>query len=166
LGDYKSALVDVVQDMKGAPVKASVYITGLVSIATLVKTRPTETEFKVLLFNSANDLLMLSDAVRNVESDNYVTDTVLSIKDSRISFWNFGVCTLAYKHDFGRGLAIYESRCKHVLPHWLEMHKHVADVGILGRWVRLKRAMVDYDVNAEEWTADGKAKDTSPVAGS
>ena len=31
------------------------------------------------------------------------------------------------------------------------MHRNIVDVGVLGRWIYLRREMEDYDISDEEW---------------
>ena len=37
-------------------------------------------------------------------------------------------------------------------PRWVEYVDRVVDVGFMGRWWRMEEAMLEYDVNEEEWT--------------
>ena len=49
----------------------------------------------------------------------------------------------------------FDANCSLVKPRWVDFHKQVVDVGFLGRWTSLRKAMFEFDVNQDEWDKDG-----------
>ncbi|XP_071118872.1 mitochondrial import inner membrane translocase subunit Tim29-like [Haliotis cracherodii] len=156
--DYKTVVVETIQDIKKQPVKSSFYISTLAGLGWLYKTNPSETSFRTQLIHSSQDLLLIGEPIRNPTSDNHIQDLSLTLKDGKLRFLSLGILTLVWRTQHSHWTGLYDAQCKQLKPQWSEFHKHIVDVGVLGRWIYLDKAMIDYDINTEEWDEDGKSK--------
>ncbi len=165
LNDYKEAGRDAWSDMKARPIKSAVYITTLGTVVYFCKHNPTEASYKVQLQNNANDLLLLSDLIRNPVSDSYVQKMRNAYNAGLVRRLNLGVCSLMWLDNYDPGVDVYPAQCKPLKVGWLDMKDRIVDVGVLDRWIYMERALVDFDVNPVEWEeAERRAKETpTPV---
>ncbi|XP_046566674.1 mitochondrial import inner membrane translocase subunit Tim29-like [Haliotis rubra] len=156
--DYKTVVVETIQDIKKYPMKSSIYISTLAGLGLLYKTNPSETSFRTRLIHSSQDLLLVGEPIRNPTSDNHIQDLALTLKDGKLRFTSLGILTLVWRTQHSHWSGLYDAQCKQLKPQWSEFHKHVVDVGVLGKWIYLDKAMIDYDINPEEWDEDGRSK--------
>lgn len=162
--DYKAAVLDAVQDMKDAPRKATFYISLLTSGAVLAKTSPSESHFETALSDCHHDLLLLGDPIRNRQSDDHIQTIQMYYREGRIRYTNCGLFSLIWLAGYKPAVDTFDARCKLVRPQWLDFHKQVLDVGVLGRWFYLRKAMHEFDVNPDEWDAEGHRVKSTPTA--
>ncbi|XP_050407256.1 mitochondrial import inner membrane translocase subunit Tim29 [Patella vulgata] len=149
--DYKMVFIELGEDMKAKPLKSSIYCSILAASAVLFKTNPSENSFRTLMVESANDLALVGDPIRNTSSDNYMQNLINNHKDGRVHYVSLGLFSLIYLTDYRNSLGLYAAKCKYVKPRWSQFHKSILDVGVFGRWIYTEEAMKDYDVNPEEW---------------
>lgn len=141
--------------MKKRPVKSSIYVSLLATTGVLIKTNPGAKEFQSRLIESVTDLMLVGDLIRNPVSEKAI-DTIVDLSNQqRLKCYNLGICSIMCIKNCSPEVGLYAATCKHLKPHWTEFHKTIIDVGVLGRWIYLEKAMVDYDVNPEEWLEDG-----------
>lgn len=124
----------------------------------MVKTNPSQDNFKSEVIECSNLLSTVGEAVRNPQSDQHVTTMVTAVKDNMLKVWNFRFITLVFLREYPIHSALFEANCSYVKPHWTEWYKSVVDVGVFGNWIYLNKAMKDYDVNPDEWLPDGQPK--------
>ncbi|KAH3696206.1 mitochondrial import inner membrane translocase subunit Tim29-like [Dreissena polymorpha] len=153
--DYKTVGVETLQDMKKHPLKTSVYLSLLGSTMVLFKTNPGEIGFHAKLTQSLIDLMLVSDRIRNPKSEAAIDSLCILRNFEQLRCYNLGVCSLMCVRESGDDVGLYAANCKYVRPHWMEFHKTIIDVGILGHWINLEKAMVDYDIQPDEWLGDG-----------
>ncbi|XP_064605217.1 mitochondrial import inner membrane translocase subunit Tim29-like [Liolophura sinensis] len=161
LSDYKSVAVETVQDMKDKPVKASIYLTGIATIGLFLKTNPDEQSYKIKLKSAANDLLLVSDMVRNPKSDHFVQKLSWAYKDGKLKYQTFGVFSVMWLDSFPSRLNLFEAKCSHLKTPWYQFHQNVVDIGYLGKWRVIDKEMVDYDVKPSEWESEGQVAETT-----
>ena len=150
--DYKTVALETVQDARNSPLKTFIYTSSLAAICYFIKTNPSETQFYNQLTDSANDLATLGDLVRNRKSDKHVQYLKYCSNAGLLRRFTFGVCSVMWVDNFDPAVDLYEARCKLLKVGWLNWHERVVDVGVLGRWRLLDKAMTDYDINCDEWT--------------
>lgn len=149
--DYKSSTVNIFTDIRDRPIKASVYITSLCVAGYLCSTNPDENSFDRALVNASNDLLQVSDLVRNQISDMHLQSLLEMRNKGVLRRMNLGVCSIIWRDNYGANLGLFDSSCKHLKVPWKEFPKRIIDVGIHERWLYIERAMIDYDVNENEF---------------
>ena len=141
--------------MKDRPLKSAFYCSLLTGAVVLIKTNPGESELTTRLIEHSEELLLLSDLIRNPNSDKFVKKVTKLRTEGRLKYRNLLLCSLLCETNYNTELGMYGAKCKYVKPHWTEFHKTIVDVGVLGQWRNLEAAMKDYDVNSEEWNEDG-----------
>ena len=151
VNDYKEVGKEILQDMKSHPVKSSVYMGTIGTIIYFNKHNPTEDSFRHQLQNNANDLLLLSDLIRNPDSDNHIQKLVRSYNEGLVRRLSLGVCSFMWLDNYDKDVDVYQARCKSLKVGWLEMKDRIIDVGVLDRWIYMEKAMIDYDINPVEW---------------
>lgn len=153
--DYKVVAVETIQDCKDRPLKASVYISLLSFIGLLYKTNPTERDFRQELIEDAQEMLLIGEPIRNVNTDRYLCSLLEAKRDGRLRYQSLLFFSIVYFDNASHEADLFEARCKLVKPHWKDFYKSIVEVGILSRFVNLRKAMIDYDVNPEEWNECG-----------
>ncbi|XP_052067064.1 mitochondrial import inner membrane translocase subunit Tim29-like [Mytilus californianus] len=156
--DYRVVFNETLQDIKNRPVKASFYGSLLTTSIIMLKTNPSEQNFKSEIVECSNSLSSVGELIRNPQSDNHVTTLMTAMKDNTLKVRNLKFFTLVSMREFPVHSGLFEANCTYARPHWTEWYKSVVDVGIFGRWVFLHKAMKDYDVNPDEWLPDGQPK--------
>ncbi|XP_054764730.2 mitochondrial import inner membrane translocase subunit Tim29-like [Lytechinus pictus] len=149
--DYRAATVDVFTDMKERPFKATFYIASLSAIGYMWSQAPDEENFEIELVNASNDLLLLSNLTRNQGSDGHVQKLTALQNAGVLRFMNLGVCSLIWEDNFDKRVAMYDAKCDYLAVSWRELPDRIRDVGFLGRWHYLSKAMTDYDINEFEF---------------
>ena len=137
--------------MKAKPAKSVFYLGALAGVGYLMKTNPTECDFRGQILECSNELLLLGDAIRNPNSNGHIQDLIESYNAGHIRRLNLGVCSLMWLDDYDATVDLYEARCKSTRVRWLDMKDRIVDIGVMGRWLWLEKALIDYDINPEEW---------------
>ena len=149
--DYKEVGKEILQDMKTHPFKSTVYISTIGVTVYFCKHNPTEDNFREQLQNNANDLLLLSDLIRNPVSDNHIQKLVRSYNEGLVRRLNLGICSLMWLDNYDKQVDVYQAQCKSLKVGWLEMRDRIIDIGVLDKWIYMEKAMIDYDINPAEW---------------
>lgn len=149
--DYKAATVDVFTDMKERPFKAAFYIASLSAIGYMGSQAPDEENFEKELVEASNDLLLLSNLTRNQGSDIHVQKLMALQNAGVLRYMSLGVCSLIWEDHFDKRVALYDAKCDYLSVSWREFPDRIRDVGFMGRWHYLSKAMEDYDINEFEF---------------
>ena len=137
--------------MKEKPAKSVFYLSSLAGIGYLIKTNPNEQSFRGEILECSNELLLLGDAIRNPNSNDHVQDLIEAYNAGHIRRLNLGVCTLMWRDNYDASVDLYEARCKSTRVGWLGIKDRIMDIGVMGRWLWLEKALIDYDINPNEW---------------
>ena len=70
-------------------------------------------------------------------------------REGRLAYRSFLLFSVVYSAHENSELREFSKTF--LAPRWLEYLDRVVDVGVLGRWHYLENAMLDYDVNEDEW---------------
>ena len=149
--DYKAVANSAVTYVRERPIKFISQL-GIVGLGVYCwSQKPDMQSYADELFKSSNELLQVSSLVRNKASDTFVRDLITSYNQNRLTCRSVGVFSVILRNDFPDECDSYDKNCYYVQPRWTKLHERIVDVGILGRWFMLEKAMVDYDVNEEEF---------------
>merc|ERR1719187_35467 len=159
LTDYKEALIEFRGNMRAKPVKSFIYGGLLTSGIFFSYNNPDERNFKINFMDNANDLVMVSDKVRNGGCESLQNYLARGFNADLLRRTNFGVCSVMWVDDYSSELGSAASQCEYLKPGWLDMRYRIVDVGFMNRWWISHNKMVDFDVNSEEW----KDEETSNV---
>ena len=143
--------VETMEDMKARPIKSAIYLSILGTGFYFTKQNPSESTFHRQLVDYNNELLLLGDAIRNPRSDHHVETVTRWHNQGRLRRFTFIVFSVMWLDNFDRCVDVYEARAPSLKVRWRDMPSRVVDVGVLGRWWWLDDAMLDYDINPEEW---------------
>ncbi|XP_077500797.1 mitochondrial import inner membrane translocase subunit Tim29 isoform X2 [Amblyomma americanum] len=151
LEDYSAAVKDIVKDSKSRPGKAALALSGTGAVCVLVATNPGAGSFADALSHSANELLLLSDATRNPESEAHVRRLEACRCNGALRSWDLLLATVVWEADHADSCDLYAARCNFLQPRPLLEPQRLLDIGLLGTWLNLARMMRDCDVNHSEW---------------
>jgi len=149
--DYRTVAVEAAEDAKQHPFKTSAYFTLLAIAGYFMRTNPTRHQFDSQLTECANDIATVGDPIRNPSSEQHIQHLVCCANAGLLRRTTFGVFSLMWIDNYDPAVDVYEARCKLLKVGWFEWPERVIDIGVLGRWIWLENAMIDYDVNPEEW---------------
>ncbi len=162
--DYRDVAKETLRDMKKHPIKSTFYISTLATVTYFSKHNPSEDSFREQLQCNANDLLLLSDLIRNPAADQHTQRLVSAYNEGTVRRMNLGVCSLMWLDNYDKQVDLYSAQCKPLKVGWLEMKDRIVDIGVLDRWIYMEKAMIDYDINPAEWEEyDKKTKEHTNV---
>ena len=129
----------------------SVLLTSLASTLGYVSYKnPSDQHYHHNSLHNHHRLSLVHRRVRSQSSQEYI-DTVQRLKSlNLLGYCNFGLFSLVYER-------YNDSECREygrvfLTPRWVEYVDRVVDIGFMGKWLRMEEAMIEYDVNDEEWT--------------
>ncbi|XP_072026285.1 mitochondrial import inner membrane translocase subunit Tim29-like [Amphiura filiformis] len=149
--DYKNAVKDIFIDAKNYPLRATVYITTLTCATYAWSKNPDENNFDKSLLDASNDLVLLSDAVRNPDSEAFIRRVTVLRNEGVLRRMNLLVGSVMWWDNYDKDVAMYDAQCDHLKVKWRNFQERILDVGFHGRWWYLNKAMEDYDINYKEW---------------
>lgn len=149
------AMQETIQDCKERPVKASIYISLLTFVGVLYKTNPSERDFRQELIEDAQEMLLIGEPIRNVKTDRYLCSLLEAQRDGRLKYQSLILFSFVYFDKLSHEADLFEARCNLIKPHWKDFHKSIVEIGALGKFWNLRKAMIDYDINLEEWDEQG-----------
>ena len=152
--------VETLQDMKNRPFKTTIYLGLLGGIAYLGKTNPSELDFQEQLVHNCNELLQVGDPIRNPNSDSHMQKLLQHYNAGLMRKLNLGICSIMWMDNYEKGTDLYDAQCKSLKVGWMDMKDRTVDVGILGKWWWIEKAMLDYDINPNEWPEEDSNKKT------
>ena len=148
--DYKNVFFEFCQFLYKKPLKAVRNFSLIGGLIGIWYTNPESDSYTAQLMENANTLLLLSSSVRNPNCNATIQSLVELNSQNRLSVHNFGFFSLVRQKEHSDISCFYEARCDYLKQRWLYMYKDIVDIGLLGKWYFLEKAMVDYDVNEEE----------------
>lgn len=143
--------MEAAQDAKQHPFKTSLYFALLSVAAYFMKTNPTKWQFEAQLTDCANDIAVVGEPIRSPNSDRYVQHLVCCANAGLLRRTTFGIFSIMWIDNYDQAVDVYEARCKLLKVGWFELPERIVDIGILGHWRWLEKAMIDYDINPAEW---------------
>jgi len=149
--DYYESTVGIGTYMKENPVK-SLLATGIASCASYcASTNPDEHSFRSELLDCANSMLYISPTVRNPSAVRHLEYLEQCYNAGIIKRLNLIFFSVIWIDEFNDNMQAYKANCKYLKPSIPSIYKRTIDIGFLNVWWRIKKIMVDYDVNPEEW---------------
>ncbi len=152
--DYKAVFLSAFTYTRDKPLKVILQLTTLGLGSYAWNRNPNFTSYTDSLMESSNQLMQVSGLIRNRNSDSYVRDLTECFHQNRLRCRNFGIFTLIFKDNYGEECDLYDKNCYYMKPRWLSMKDQFVDIGFLGRWYQLEKAMIDFDINEEEFASE------------
>ena len=137
--------------MKDRPVKTAFILSSLGAVCYFVKHNPTERQFYQNVLANSNELLMLSDNIRNPFCDTYTQRILEAYNAGCVRRLNLGVISLIWLDNYSKEVDLVNARTKPLKVGWLDLHERIIDVGFCGTWLFLSKSMDNFDVNPNEW---------------
>lgn len=151
LTDYKIAGSEIIEDGRQKPRKTIIVLTGLASLFAAMKTNPDEYSFQDQLVLHTDELAMLSDAIKNPESDNYIRYLTTCHNQGLLRRLNLIFFSVMWVDDYHSDCNLYAAECSYLKPRYITWYDRVIDVGVYGHWWNVNRKMKDMDINPDEW---------------
>lgn len=145
--DYRDVFMNVGQQMKEKPIRASIYGGLMAATWYSAKHNPSYIDFYDRLRKHNTDIILVNHDCHNPVSAEYLTFLERSLNEGIVRKLNLGVCSLLWLDNYDRAVALYKATCKYTQPDYLTWHDRVIDVGFLDKWWILEEKMTDYDVN-------------------
>lgn len=151
LRDYAEACGDAAAAARTRPGRAALYVGLLGGAAACCALAPSEAAFEEALLDASGSLLLLAPATRNRHSEAFLQRLLWLRGRGRLRHVNLGFCSLVYEAPFDAQASLYQARCRHLQPRWVDFPGRILDVGFVGRWWILQNRMHDCDINDDEF---------------
>lgn len=149
--DYYEATVGIGTYVKSNPIKSSL-ATAITSCAFYcIKTNPDENNYRSEVLDCTNSILYISPAVRNPFAVQHLEHLEKCYNKGVVKRLNLLFFSVIWIDEFNDNIKIFKANCKYLKPSILSVYERAIDIGFLNVWWNLKKIMVDYDVNPEEW---------------
>lgn len=179
VSDYAASGRDTFQSIRTNPIRSTLYASMGCCLYTAIHFCPTERDYYAALVNAGIDIWEVPDLIRNPRSLNHVSHRYKLFIKNQIRSSHFGIINVIWRDDRTKSCCQYVESCKYTYPAsgggdftalfrlllfdrpdesgWRRfvsiIEDRVLDVGFLGQWWLMSRAMQDYDVNPSEWEA-------------
>lgn len=177
-------LRDIGHQMQEKPAKATLIISTGIMATGVAYSCPDENAYRSCIMQACIDLWDVPQCIQNPVSSIHVYKRLSWLSHGQLRHCNLGgmfhiiwrddlpkpcrlyseVCPYNYPAGAESGpikgllqLFLYDGGCEMSFLQRLEhvIHNRIVDVGCFGHFWYLRAAMVDYDVNNEEWTGRG-----------
>lgn len=149
--DYYEATIGIGTYMKENPIRSSL-ATVIASCAYYCASKnPAEHSYRSELLDCANSMLYISPSVRNPTTVQKLENLEKYYNAAVVKRLNLIFFSIMWIDEFNDDIKAYQANCKYLKPSILSIHKRTVDVGFLNIWWNLRKIMVDYDINPEEW---------------
>lgn len=149
--DYYEATVGIGTYMKEKPVRSSLATIVAGCAFYCASTNPDERSYRSEVLECSNSMLYISPAVQNPSVVRQLEYLEKCHNLGVIKRLNLVLFSVIWIDEFNDSIQSYKANCKYLKPSILTVHKRAVDIGFLNVWWNLKKLMVDYDVNPEEW---------------
>ena len=113
-------------------------------------TNPDEQSYWSQVTLDSNELILVSDAVRNPRSMEYMKFLWTDCNRKQLKYVNCGLFSLVIKSPQPTVCKSYEYECSHLKPGPITFFRRIVDVGVVNRWFYIAKEMEDYDINDEQ----------------
>ncbi|KJE92401.1 hypothetical protein CAOG_003379 [Capsaspora owczarzaki ATCC 30864] len=150
-GDYKTATLDTIKAIRTRPHVAAGWAGLFGSLGYIVATNPAPQSYeRAALVASGNELYLLSPAARNARTFATVQSARELAQQHQLYHLDLVLFSLILRKDTSADCKSYRHKIGQLeFSHPLSLsalNTKVVDVGAVGRWWRLERTMVDFDV--------------------
>ncbi|XP_049799316.1 mitochondrial import inner membrane translocase subunit Tim29 [Schistocerca nitens] len=149
--DYQEATLDLVKDAKANKRRSFITAVGLGFAVCCSLTNPDEESFRRDVIMCNQDIMLVGKPIRNPASVQHMEHIESCYNRGFIRSLNLGLFSLIWVDNRSKSSAAYSAQCSYLRPSFFTFHKHVIDVGFLGRWWWLNSVMTDYDINPVEF---------------
>lgn len=152
--DYVEVSKDVGAELKRSPVKSLLWLLLGGAITACHVKCPSLSCYKSEVINYCNELGMCAERTRSQHAKHYVDQVSTLLTDGHIKYVNFGVCAIVMQAPNSSRCFNYHETCTHLQPRIWTFSDRVIDIGVWNNWLALRKAMVDFDVNENEFSSN------------
>lgn len=149
--DYKEMIIDTGKTMRDRPVRSGIYLTLLGATYYCGVNNPDEADFGIRFRQCSNELQLVHPSCQNPEASRHIQFLQRCYNEGIVRRITLGVVSFIWLDNFDRGVAIYQAICPYLQPRYMTFHERIVDVGFNNEWWILKKKMVDYDINEENF---------------
>jgi len=149
--DYYESTVGIGTYARANPIKSSLAVATASCAYYCASTNPDEHSYRSEILDCANTMLYISPAVRNPSTVKHLEYIEKCYNVGVVKRLNLLLFSVIWIDEFNNDIQAYKANCKYLKPSVLSVHQRAVDIGFLNVWWSLKKIMVDYDVNPEEW---------------
>eukprot|EP00052_Salpingoeca_macrocollata_P006590 m.54568 g.54568 ORF g.54568 m.54568 type:complete len:168 (+) comp15528_c0_seq1:29-532(+) len=147
--DYKAVFTDMGRNAWAHPGWAAAKLAAFGAVAYTGYTKPAEVEYRGLLREYSQALLMLGRTERNPRCLSYLQTLREQEAQGRLEFWDLGLVLLVMRADHGAAVKSFLAQ-HHPLPAQLRaLRTHLVDVGLWGHFRNLETQMENYDIHED-----------------
>ncbi len=150
--DYIEVSKDIVLGMKKSPVKGIMWLLLGGVIHTSYRKCPDFSSYQNEMVEYCNEFGLCAKTSVNLQKKNYIDDLSTQLYDGCIEYVNLGVLSLIIRRSQSTHCYNYHARCKHLKPRVWKLYHSIVDVGFWNQWLVLRRTMIDFDINENEFS--------------
>ena len=149
--DYYVTFSDAGQFSRQHPFRTAFYFSVLGAAAYMWRKKPDFVNYTDSVVSWSNEIALVPASIKNKKSQRYIERIFLMLIRDKLSCVNLGVLSVVVERRQYPSLRSFHETCPMLKTPWYSMHRNIVDVGVLGRWIYLRREMEDYDISDEEW---------------
>lgn len=149
--DYYESTMGIVTYIKENPIKSSLATVFMGCAYYCVSTNPDECCYRSELIDCTNSMLYVPPTIRNPTTVKQLEYLEKCYNAGVVKRLNVVLFSIIWIDEFNDDIQAYKANCKYLKASIFSVHKRAVDIGFLNTWWNLKKIMVDYDVNPEEW---------------
>lgn len=150
--DYVEVSKDAATELKKNPVKSMVWLVFGGIVTACYKKCPNLSCYENDIIEYSNEIGLCAETTRNYQTMVYIDRISTLLNDGSIQFVNLGIFSLIIKRPQSAKCCNYHETCTHLQPRVWTFHHRLIDIGMWNQWLILKKTMVDFDVNENEFT--------------
>lgn len=151
LQDYSTSLREAAAGARRRPAATAAALGALGVSAALASSVPDLESLESAAVAAGATLGQLPPGSRSPRAERHVLRLLRLRERGRIRVRSLGFVAVAGVSPHGSDPALYSALCPHLRPRPRDFGALLLDVGFLGRWWLLERALRDCDVNEEEF---------------
>ncbi len=158
--DYSESVDQVRVGARNRPFRAALMTSAAAGLYYANMTNPDERDYRDRFLTLNQDLMVVSEEVRNAESESHQLMLSRCYNLDTLRFTSLGVLTLVWRDNAARNCGLYESQCEYLQVGYVDRVRsdRLVDVGFLGKWWLTDDKMREYDVNIKEWDSEGRPR--------
>lgn len=149
--DYYEATLGIGTYVREHPIKSSLATAVAGCAYYCASTNPDERSYRSELLDCANSMLYVSPAVRNPSAVRRLEYLERCYNAGVVKRLNLLFFSVMWIDEFNDNVQAYKANCKYLKPSILSVPERAVDFGFVNIWWNLRKTMVDYDINPEEW---------------
>lgn len=123
----------------------------LSTLAIVSQLRPSYDDYRNSLLLKALDIWSVPASIRNKNSFSYINNLVRLESEKKLRYINLGLVTIIWRDDYNSDSRVYKCICPFTTADYRSMSSRIIDWGFCGRWGGLENAMLDYDIDSDQW---------------